>query len=116
MVKRLLRRGGNLRAATGLRRADQVSQSRFGASRSVRMNRSFGACLIELLRSQSQLCLGSSDVACGHGLPNLANLRLDGRFDGAILGPPLQALPMSFLALFVCIRSNPLAQVRLTNC
>src|SRR3954469_8700118 len=75
-----------------------MGQSRLGASCCVGMDRPFGACTIELFRGQSQLLLSRGGAPSRDGLPDLAHLRLDRRFHRPILGPPLEALAMSFLS------------------
>jgi len=95
---RLLRRDGDLRATAGLRRANQMSQSRFRAGGGIGMDRPLRSGPVELFGGQSQLRLRSRDIASGDCLANLANLRLDGRFDSPVLGPPLQTLAVSLLS------------------
>jgi len=61
------------------------------------MNHAFGTGPIQLLRRQREFFLGFGEVASRNSRPHFADLRLDRRFGGTILGAALQALPQSLL-------------------
>jgi hypothetical protein len=70
------------------------------------MNGAFDTSSIELFGSQAKLGLGCGDIACGDGLPDFADLRFDGRFNGTILCTAFQALPQAFLGTLGRWHSN----------